>query len=39
MEQKTIEMKIEKQVLSYIDEREECEQEELYYKLWEDDRN
>jgi hypothetical protein len=39
MNQKKGEVKIEKPVLSYIDEREENEQEELYYKLWEDDRN
>lgn len=39
MNQKFGEVKIEKPVLSYIDEREENEQEELYYKLWEDDRN
>lgn len=39
MNQKIGEVKIEQPVLSYIDEREENEQEELYYKLWEDDRN
>jgi hypothetical protein len=39
MEQKRNEPKIEKPIGSYIDEREESEQEELYYKLWEDDRN
>lgn len=38
MVQKPEEAKIEKGILSYLDEREECEQEELYYKLWEDDR-
>jgi hypothetical protein len=39
MDQKNGVVKIEKPLLSYIDEREENEQEELYYKLWEDDRN
>lgn len=39
MEGKITEKKNEKQPLSYIEEREENEQEELYYKLWEDDRN
>lgn len=39
MEQKKDENKMEEPIRSYIDEREECEQEELYYKLWEDDRN
>lgn len=39
MDQKTCEKKAEEPVRSYIDETEENEQEELYYKLWEDDRN
>lgn len=39
MNERPDEPKIEIPVLLYIDEREECEQEEYYYKLWEDDRN
>ena len=38
MDRKPEEQIIEKIILSFKDESEECEQEELYYKLWEDDR-
>ena len=38
MNPKPEEQKREDVILTYINETEECEQEELYYKLWEDDR-